>query len=231
MKIITSPAKQQKMTPYDFETTVPRFIEKANFLAAKIKKMNLAELKKAFKCSDEIVKNVKIDYQKFNTVLHPALYLFHGLQYQNIGLETLNKKEIKFLLDNLLIADSLYGILKATDLISPYRLDYKTKLSFFNYDYYKEDLNKYLDDLTINLCSKEYSKNLNPDKLFTINFVQNVKGNIKSYSTHTKIARGKFIRYLAKCNASTFDVIRAYNVDDYYLVSETPREITFQKDF
>jgi len=230
MKIIISPSKQQKKIPYDFIVSEPKFHHKANYLASKINELSVAEIKKVFKCSYEIAQSVKVNYENFNNSVHPALFLFSGLQYKNIDVETLNNREIDFLLENLLIADSLYGILKASDSISEYRLDYNTKLPFFSYNYYKEDLENCVDEIIINLCSKEYSKNLKQDKLFHINFIQNLKGNIKSYSTHTKIARGRFVRYLAKCDSTSFDVIRAFNIDNYYLTFESENSITFQKD-
>jgi cytoplasmic iron level regulating protein YaaA (DUF328/UPF0246 family) len=231
MKIIISPAKEQIAQPFNFNPTTPIFINKANYLVEKLKKYNKDELEKVFKCSSNIAQNVFDYYQNFNKEVQPALFFFNGLQYKNIGVQTLKEAEIKFLLDNLYIADSLYGILRSSDNISHYRLDYKVKLPFFNYNYYKKDLNEFIQDPIINLCSKEYSKNLNQDKLFTINFVQDVKGKVKSYSTHTKIIRGKFIKYLAQNKSTALSVIRKFNIDDYYLIDENNKEMTFKKIF
>jgi hypothetical protein len=110
-------------------------------------------------------------------------------------------------------------------------LDYHTKLSFFNYNYYKQDLDSQINERVINLCSKEYSKNLNQENLLTISFLQNVKGQIKSYSTHTKIARGQFVRYLAIEESSSIDVLKKFSWNNYYLKDSFPNELIFQKDF
>lgn len=230
MKIIISPSKEKKTLPFEFETTKPYFFNKAEFLVKKLKKLDVNQIQLAFKCSKSIAKDVYISYQNFNEIVHPALFYFNGLQYKYLDVLSLEKDEISFLLDKVLIADALYGLLRATDEISNYRLDYKTKLPFFNYDYYKNDLDEIIDQPVINLCSKEFSRNLNQDKLFTINFVQNLNGKIKSYSTHTKIARGKFLRYLAKNKSTSFDVIKKFKEDGYYLISESKSELTFQKD-
>jgi hypothetical protein len=231
MKIIISPAKEQLAQPYNFNPTTPIFINKANYLVKKLKKYDKDELEEIFKCSSDIAQNVFNSFQNFNNEVHPALFFFNGLQYKNIGVQTLKEDEIKFLLDNLYIADSLYGILRASDNISNYRLDYKVKVPFFDYNYYKEDLDEFINGPIINLCSKEYSKNLNQDKLFTINFVQDVKGKVKSYSTHTKMIRGKFIKYLAQNKSTALSVIRKFDIDDYYLIDENNKEMTFKKIF
>ena len=229
MKVIISPTKEQKKTPYNFEGTKPLFSQKANKLVFQLNKMSIEQIQTSFKCSENIANKVFSYYQNFNKETHPALFFFSGLQYKNIGVDSLKKSEINFLLDNLLIADSLYGVLRSSDVISHYRLDYTVKLPFFSYDYYKEDLDTAIESKIINLCSKEFSKNLNPSKLFNINFVQKVKGKTKSYSTHTKIARGKFVRYLAQNLSTSLDVLKKFNVDGYFLKSSRENELTFQK--
>ncbi len=231
MKIIISPAKEQIAQSYNFNPTTPLFQNKAEALVASLKKYNKDEIKKIFKCSSTISQSVFDYYQNFNKEVHPALFFFNGLQYKNIEVKSLKNDEIKFLLDNLYIADSLYGILKASDNISHYRLDYKVKLPFFGYNYYKKELDEFIKEPIINLCSKEYSKNLNQEKLFSINFVQDVKGNVKSYSTHTKIIRGKFIKYLAQNKTTSLSIIRKFNIDDYYIINEDNKSITFKKVF
>lgn len=231
MKIIISPAKEQKEIPFNFVPTQPIYTKKVDLLIRHLKKLSVKQLQKAFKCSEDIAKNVHSYYQNFNFVTHPALFLFNGLQYKNIDVSSLSDEQIHFLLENLFIADALYGILRSSDEISHYRLDYKTKLPFFDYNYYKKELDEFIDEPIINLCSKEYSKNLNQEKLFTIDFVQKVKGNVKSFSTHTKIARGKFIRYLAQNMSTSISTIKEFNEDGYYLKYESERGLTFQKDF
>lgn len=229
MKIIISPSKEQQEIPHNIKTTTPLFIDKARNLVTQLNKLSLEEIKVAFNCSDKIALEVKKRYSNFNQNNYPALFLFNGLQYKNIDVKSLNENEINFLIENLYIVDSLYGILRASDSISKYRLDYKTKLTFFDYSYYKDDINEILDDKIINLCSKEFSKNIDKDKLITINFLQRVNGVVKSYSTHTKIARGNFLRYLAKENSTSLLSLKSFNYDNYHLIEESTSEISFLK--
>lgn len=221
MKILISPAKNLHTSNIQLENpTLPIFQEKANYLASLIKNLNLDEIKTAFKVNDKLANLIKDRYLNFNKKLFPALYLFNGLQYKNINLKDLKEDEIDFLLKNLYISDSLYGIIRASDLISEYRLDYNTKLSFFSKNYYKEELANYLKEPFINLCSKEFSQIFPKSNQININFSQNINQKIKSYSTHTKIARGKFINYLAKEKCLDYNTLINFK-EDYYILDRS----------
>lgn len=217
MKIIISPAKKMKRKEYSLSTTVPIFLKDAVHIANKIKLYSILDLKKAFKCSDKIAEEVYNKYQTFNNEKYPAIYLYEGLQYKNIEVLSLKSDEIDFLCDNLLIADALYGLIRPSDLISEYRLDYLSKFDFIKQSFYKDKISKILKEPFINLCSKEYGNILPVEFAINIHFIQNLNGVEKSYSTNTKIARGKFVRYLAKNKCTSLDILKSFNEDGYTL--------------
>ena len=217
MKIIISPAKKMNKKPYTIIPTIPMFNERANKLASLIKEYEIGDLQKAFKCSNKIAQQVFEMYKNFGKVTHPALFLYDGIQYKNIDVTTLEKKEIAFLNKNLFIADSLYGLLRPTDLISPYRLDFNTKFSFVNIANYRDQLRNILTSPVINLCSKEFGALLPPEKTITIHFLQKIKGITKSYSTYTKMERGRFVRYLAKKGDTSMQTLFSYSDNGYTL--------------
>lgn len=232
MKIIISPAKKMKRKEYSIATTKPLFFDDAAHIAKKIKAYSETGLKRAFKCSDKIATEVFNKYQNFNEESYPAIYLYEGLQYMNIDVMSMLENEMDFLCDNLLIADALYGLLKPSDLISEYRLDYLSKFDFVKQSFYKNKISKVLTEPYINLASKEYSSILPEDLAININFIQNLKGVEKSYSTNTKIARGKFVRYLAHNKDTSIKTLRSYNEDGYKLDVEASddRNIIYRKD-
>jgi cytoplasmic iron level regulating protein YaaA (DUF328/UPF0246 family) len=209
---------------YTIIPTIPMFNERAHELAAFIKEYDVKGMQKAFRCSDKIAHEVFAMYNNFGKVTHPALFLYDGIQYKNIDVSTLQKKEIAFLNENLLIADSLYGLLKPTDLISPYRLDFNTKFSFVNTDFYQEQLKNLLISPVVNLCSKEFSVLLPPEKTITIHFLQKIKGITKSYSTYTKMERGRFVRYLAKKGDTSLATLISYSNNGYTLDNKKSTE-------
>lgn len=232
MKIIISPAKKMKRKPYSVETTVPIFLNEATSIANKIQKYSIPELKKAFKCSDKIAEEVFEKYQTFNKETYPAIFLYEGLQYMNIDVKSLMDDELNYLNNNLLIADALYGLIRPTDLISEYRLDYLSKFDFVKPSFYKDKISKIITEPFINLASKEYSSILPEEFAININFIQNLKGIEKSYSTNTKIARGKFVRFLSKHKDTSIKLIKSYNEDGYKLdsVNSDDHNIIFKKD-
>ncbi len=229
MKIIISPSKEKKIKDYNYQVTDPLFKEKANYLINQLSVLSLDQIKRAYKCSDKIAEKVKQDFLKFNEERYPSISFFNGIQYKYISVETLKSDELNFLLENLYIADSLYGILRASDLISEYRLDYNTKVPFFSYDYYRKEINSVIDEKIINLCSKEFSKNIDNKKLYTINFIQEKKGVKKSYSTDTKIARGLFVRYIAEIKSVEVNRLKQFNYGGYIFIEEGENYLTFEK--
>ncbi len=230
MKIVISPAKKMlKLDDFIKDSSNPMFENKANEIVSLIQKMNISEIKEAFKCSDLIAQNVYNIYKTYGKDKYKAIFLYNGLQYNNIDILSLDKSNIDFLNENLLIIDALYGFIKPYDLISEYRLDYKTKLDYIPKKYYKEKAKEIFTDTIINLASKEYSEILPQDKLFTINFLQTINNKTKSYSTATKIARGKFINYIAKYKSLDINTLKSFNLDDYRLIDENEKGLTFKK--
>ena len=229
MKIIISPSKEKREKSFNYHVSKPLFQEKANYLVDQLKKMNLEQLKKAYKCSDKIAEKVKEDFLNFNKNRYPSLSYFNGIQYKYLDVETLKRDEVNYLLENLYIADALYGVLSASDLISEYRLDYNTKVPFFSYDYYRKEINNIIDKKVINLCSIEFSKNIDKNKLYTIKFIQEKKGIKKSYSTDTKIARGLFVRYIAEIKSTEINKLKEFNSGGYIFVEEGDNFLSFEK--
>ena len=232
MKIIISPAKKMKRKKYSIATTKPLFFDDAEQIANKIKLYSIPELKKAFKCSDKIATEVYNKYQTFNEKLYPAIYLYDGLQYKNIDVMSMLDEELDFLCDNLLIADALYGLIKPSDLISEYRLDYLSKFDFVQPSFYKNKISKVLTEPFINLSSNEYGSILPEELAININFIQNLNGVEKSYSTNTKIARGTFVRYLAQNKDTSIEILKSYNEDGYKLdtANSDDKNITYRKE-
>lgn len=231
MKIIISPAKKLLKKSYNCNISTPIFYNKAIEIANKIKEYNQEELKIAFNCSEKLSKDAYEMYQNFNNSTHPALYLFDGLQYKNIDIKNLERSELLFLENNLLISDALYGLLRATDTISNYRLDFNSKFPFSTIDYYKSEIKNIIKEPFVNLCSKEYNSILPQDLAINISFIQCIKGACKSYSTHTKIERGKFVNYLAKEKETNLDILKAYNQNGYKFdsINSSKNNIIYKK--
>ena len=84
----------------------------------------------------------------------PAVYAFNGDVYRGLDAYTIPQEKIETLQNTVRILSGLYGVLKPTDLIQPYRLEMGTKLPVGRkknlYEFWKKDitiaLNEELED-------------------------------------------------------------------------------------
>lgn len=211
MFFIISPFKNMKLSvDRNFNLTIRNNINKTKELIYYLNKLSIEEVKKAMKISEKVAILNKDRYNnfKFDVLGYPAIYLYDGLQYKNIGLFDFNNSDIDFLIKNVRIISALYGVLNPLDSIYPYRLDMNTKfvLNEYNnlYEYWGSSIYNQLyystDNLIVDLSSNEYSKIIYKyiniyDKYLKLNFKVNKLGVLKSFSTYSKIARGKMLNY------------------------------------
>src|SRR5690606_8260877 len=130
---------------------------------------------------------------------------------------TIPEEKIDKLQNTVRILSGLYGLLKPTDLIQPYRLEMGTKMPVGTkknlYEFWKKDITKALNDeledgeLFLNLASNEYFKAVDKKALkvpvVTANFKDLKNGEYKIISFFAKEARGLMARYIVDTNAQT----------------------------
>ena len=127
------------------------------------------------------------------------------------------------------IISGLYGLLKPTDLIQPYRLEMGTKFPVGKnknlYEFWKKSLTKALNDeleegeLFLNLASNEYFKAIDTKLLkvpvVNCSFKDFKNGEYKIISFFAKEARGLMTRYIIDTNAKTIDDLKGFNYESY----------------
>ena len=150
--------------------------------------------------------------------------MYRGLDAYNIPEDKVNTLQ-----NTVRIISGLYGLLKPTDLIQPYRLEMGTKFPVGKnknlYEFWRktitESLNNELDDneLFLNLASNEYFKAIDTKALkvpvVTANFKDFKNGEYKMIMTFAKQARGFMTRYIIDTNAKTIDDVKAFNYQGY----------------
>ena len=217
MKIILAPAKNMQLaedSPYNL--TEPVFINEAEILLNKLKKLNFDELKEVYGASDKIVQDnlerLKISFLDRN--LSPAILSYVGIAYKHLSASVFTDEEYEYLDTHLRILSGLYGVLKPFDGIIRYRLEMQ---SFDLYDFWKDKIYKEVkDDVIINLASKEYSKCIekylkNEERLITCVFGEISKGKVVQKGTYAKMARGEMVRYMAENNITDVENIKSFN--------------------
>ena len=236
MKLVLSPAKS-----LDFESNIPinqntepRFLKQSERLNRLLKKKSARSLSKLMSLSDNLG---QINYQRnqdwqlpFTTEnSRPAVYAFSGEVYRGLDAYNITESKVETLQNTVRIISGLYGLLKPTDLIQPYRLEMGTKFPVGKnknlYEFWRktitESLNNELEDgeLFLNLASNEYFKAIDTKALkapvITANFKDFKNGEYKMIMTFAKQARGFMARYVIDTNANTIDDIKGFNYKGY----------------
>ncbi|MGM9940884.1 MAG: peroxide stress protein YaaA [Bulleidia sp.] len=241
MKILISPAKTMHEGTGEYET-LPVFLSETQKLLDVMKTKSLSQLQDMFSCSVKIAAVNQTRYQKMNLHenLMPAWQRYTGMQYKNLDVETLSLQAREYLKHNLLILSAFYGILRPTDGIVTYRLDFNTHLEVAGYrnlyDFWKDRAYAQVwNEKLICLASDEYAKMITPyvmpGQMITIRFVQNRNGNLVSASTLAKQARGRFVRYMAEKEITDVQDLKAFHEGFTFLKKASDEEVyTFVKD-
>ena len=220
MKIIISPAKKMKESEFSFNIeTAPHFISESNLIRSKLMSFSTEDLKEVYSCSDAIAKSAYSLLRKSYSV--QALLAYDGIQYKYLSANTLKQEELDYLSNNLFILSALYGALKPTDLINFYRLELINNLLIENknlYEFWSNKVAQYIssfDEIIINLCSKEYSKLIEPfidkNKFVNIYFYEQAGDKLVEKGVYAKMARGAMVKYLAQNQISDIQDIKNFN--------------------
>lgn len=236
MKLVLSPAKS-----LNFESPLPtaqyteaQFLQQSERLNKLLKTKSAKGLSKLMSISDALGQlnhqrnqDWEIPFTPENA--RPAVYAFNGDVYRGLDAYTIPQEKIDTLQNTVRILSGLYGVLKPTDLIQPYRLEMGTKLSVGRkknlYEFWKKDITKALneeldgDELFLNLASNEYFKAVDTKVLkvpvITANFKDFKNGKYKIISFFAKEARGLMARYVVDTNAKSIDDLKGFNYGGY----------------
>lgn len=229
MKIILSPAKKMKVLDQGgsfgqsfcgFAITKPQHLEKTEEILCWLKGQSYEELKRLWGCSDKIAE------QNFNRLaqmdlyrnLTPAVLSYEGLAYQYMAPAVFEDGHFDYVQEHLRILSAFYGVLRAMDGVTPYRLEMQAKAeiganisgkpggSSNLYDFWGDALYRAVRDesgIIVNLASREYSKSIekyltSKDRYITVNFCERSGDKLVTKGTYAKMARGEMVRFMAE---------------------------------
>ncbi len=225
MRIIISPAKKMKVDtdslPYQ---DLPQFLPKTETLVRILQSMSDTELKKLWKCNDQIAAmNIqRLQNMDLYSRLTPAVLAYEGIQYQYMAPGVFTEQAFQYVQEHLRILSGFYGILKPFDGVTPYRLEMQAKLKAGEckdlYAYWGDSLAKKLfaeTECIINLASKEYSVCISkylPEnvRFITCVFGEEKNGKIIEKGTMCKMARGEMVRFLAENQIEDPEQIKSF---------------------
>jgi len=230
LKIIISPAKKMNCVDDVIEPEqLPVFMRQAAEIKNQLMQLSYDELKHLWQCNDKIatLNYERLQQMSLNTNLTPALLAYEGLQYQYMAPHIFDENQWDYVRKHLMILSGFYGLLRATDGITPYRLEMQAKLQIKGatnlYNYWTNTVYNALNarcSIIVNLASREYSKVIeqyvtDPTKMLTCTFGELTEKNgvkrVKTKATAAKMARGEMVRYMAEHNIQDVEQLKAFD--------------------
>lgn len=226
MKIVLSPAKKMNV---DTDTVgcigIPRYIEQTEKVLDWLKSQSGEDLKKLWKCNDKIAEQnfERLEHMNLYEKLTPAVLSYEGLAYQYMAPAVFEDGHLDYVQEHLRILSGFYGVLKAMDGVTPYRLEMQAKATVDGtkdlYQFWGDRLYKEVKDdsgIIINLASKEYSKCIEKylqkdDTYITCTFCEMVNGKLAQKGTYAKMARGEMVRFMAEHQIEDVEEIKKFN--------------------
>ena len=133
--IVISPAKRLSNKACDIilNATTPAFDKEANLLAGQLAKLDAAGLTKLMGVSDNIA---ALNVERFKswgnsqTEEKRAIFQFEGDVFKHLDARNLNSEDIDYMNQRLRILSGIYGLLRPSDEMNPYRLEMGTQHNF-----------------------------------------------------------------------------------------------------
>ena len=237
--MLLSPAKTLDYnTPVTTNSfSIPDYLGKSSELVKVLKQKSFLDLMELMQVSQKIA---ELNVERFNQWKLPfstenakqAVLTFKGDVYTGLDASALSENRLAYTQSHLRILSGLYGLLRPLDLMQPYRLDMRLKLTTKKgenlYHFWGEKITDALNVLLakqdepvlINLASNEYFKSVqkkNLDgRLITPEFKDWKNGKYKMISFFAKKARGLMVRYAIDHNIQKAEVLQNFDYDGYH---------------
>ena len=236
MKIIFAPAKEMRIDK--LSTDKPLYSATTQAIIQTLQAQSDDQLKKLYKISDQQVSQVK-DYMGHLNMgpTYQALDLYNGLAFRQIGVDLADIAIASYLDQHFRILSALYGPVKATDPIRPYRLDFNTPLKVNGQNLrhlWGSDFNDFFEkgETVLNLASQEFSVMLDQGRYHWIDFEfyeydSNKADGLKKHSTISKKGRGKMVAFLASNQIKNLTDIKKFDADGYQFESNHSNDNKF----
>jgi len=217
-----------------------------------LKNTSRQEIKKLMKISDNLTDLNYDRFQEFETDFsknsgEPAIYTFKGDVFQGLEAENWSEKDLAYAESRLFILSGLYGLLRPSTLVQPYRLEMGTALSTKKaktlYEFWGSDLTELINKelshqqnkILINLASQEYSKAIQFQDIEATQIIvhfrewRNEKWTFISFNA--KKARGTMARFIIQERIKDTEGLKGFDLDGYAYNEElsSDKELFFTK--
>lgn len=234
---VISPAKllDDSVKYPKLKCTQPEFLEEAEQLIAKLKKLKPKEVGELMELSDKLAEENFIRFQQWSAPFShenaiPAMLLFKGDVYRGLAAHELSDAQLNWAQKHVRILSGLYGILRPLDLIQAYRLMMGTPFAFSKehnnlYKFWGDNLAHYLNEqlgpkgVIVNLASQEYFKAASTialkRRVLHCEFKEKKGASYTIVSTYAKLARGRMTRFIIDNQIAKTEDLKAFDYDNY----------------
>ena len=198
--------------------------EVLSFLFQKPKKIALWASEKDLKCKDarfQEAKKLNISCVKQDYIEWlEAIQRYNWVMYTAINYVNMTENGKKYFQDHFYIVSWMYGLVKAQDVISNYKLPIETKgLIWYWWKSITKQIQTLQADLVIDLLPNSYKKMIDwkalATKIIHIEFMHTKNNQRKKMAHGVKIVKGKYISHI--CETGIFQAPEFWNTQEYVL--------------
>ncbi len=236
MIALLSPAKRLDFdTPHTVsDPTLPALLDESSKLMKTTRNLSQKKIRELMGISPTLAKLNSDRFQELTPELtpdngRPAILSFSGDVYLGLSAKTLDADGLAYAQEHVMILSGLYGLLRAKDLMQPYRLEMGSKLKTrrganlyaFWGDRIRATLQERLgaDPVIVNLASNEYFKSVQVKKLdariITPVFKETKDGKTRTLFMFAKKARGLMARYMIDQRITDPDTLKGFDSQGY----------------
>ncbi len=237
MLLFISPAKS-----LDFESDysigksqLPHFLSESEKVNRSLRKKSRKALRELQGISQQLAELNYHRNQEWSTAhntenARQAMLAFTGDVYQGLQATEWSGEDAAFANEHLRILSGLYGVLRPTDLVQPYRLEMGTRLKVGRrenlYSFWGDKLKSYFKENidpgtpVVNLASQEYFKAVEtagvPNPVVEVTFKDYSKGDYKVVSFFAKKARGLMANFIIRHRLTEPEKMKMFDEEGYY---------------
>ena len=245
MLMVISPAKALNFDPPPIPAplTQPALKTDLAVLAAVARKLSVRQLKGLMGISDQLATLNRERFQAFDPDAVDGLqaaYAFNGDVYLGLRARELEPDALAWANDRLRILSGLYGLLRPTDAIQPYRLEMGSQVRTARgkslYAFWGPRIARALNEAAeghanptlVNLASQEYfgavSRAALRIPLITCHFREEKDGAMRTLSFYAKRARGMMARYAIDHRIDEPEGLKGFDTGGYAFRPELSNE-------
>lgn len=246
MLTILTPSKTM-----DFVTPAPAFVgstrslfsDQAARLRDKLTTLSIRQIVSLMHVSQPLAEKTQAMYS--DTTSKQAFWAYDGDVFKGVQAKTMTAEDAEFAQSHVLVPSGLYGLVRPYDMISPYRLEMKAKLSVGKagnlYEFWSDTLGKYVDahanEEVLMLSSYEYARTIIPyvnkaTRIVTPAFIDTKpNGKEEQVAIYNKMMRGVMGRWVIDNKIDSLDAITVFSAHGYAYSPErsTPDQPVFYR--